>query len=231
MAIPARIPETEAMHAGEQLDLDRYSASARKFIGGEYRKLNEVLIGELGLQPRGRVLEIGPGPGWIGIWLARRLPGIEVVGLELSPDMIHVAERNRAAEGAGNVRFELGDAADLSRFGDASFDGVVSNGSLHHWLDPVAVLSGIARVLKPGGAVAINDNRRDLALPARLLVAVIRAAMRLDPKASGALRAGWKTSIAAAYTAAEVRGLLQRSTLRGCSVREGALDLLIATER
>jgi ubiquinone/menaquinone biosynthesis C-methylase UbiE len=228
--IPARIPESDetcgAIPGGATLDLEAYSRAAKEFIGGEYRKLIAFLVDELGLPPAGRVLEIGPGPGWIGLWLARRLPGIEVVGVELSPDMIRVAERNRAAEGIENARFVQGDAADLGAFEPGSFDGVVSNGSLHHWLDPVAVLSEVARVLKPGGAVAINDNRRDMGFGARALVGLITTAMRLDRDAT-VLRKGWRTSIAAAYTPAEAQEMLGRSQLQGCAVRSGPLDLCI----
>ena len=149
---PGRVLEADAtsgaMPGGEALDLAAYSRAARKFIGGEYRKLNAFVMAELRLNPRGRILEIGPGPGWIGIWLAKQLPGSEIVGFELSPDMIRIAEQNRADEGVENVRFVQGDAADLSRFEAASFDAVVSNGSLHHWLDPVVVFDEVARVLK-----------------------------------------------------------------------------------
>jgi len=218
------------MPEGEALDLAAYSRAARKFIGGEYRKLNAFVMAELRLNPRGRILEIGPGPGWIGIWLAKQLPGSEIVGFELSPDMIRIAEQNRADEGVENVRFVQGDAADLSRFEAASFDAVVSNGSLHHWLDPVVVFDEVARVLKPGGVVAINDNRRDMGFGARALVGVITAAMRFERDAA-ALRAGWRSSIAAAYTEAEVQKMLARSRLAGCAVRTGPLDVLIHSSR
>ena len=218
------------MQGGVALDLAAYGRAARKFIGREYRRLIEFVVAELKLDPRGRVLEIGPGPGWISIWLARQLPGIEIVGLELSPDMIRVAERNRVDEGVENVRFVQGDAADLSGFESASFDGVVSNGSLHHWLRPVVVLDEVARVLKPGGVVAINDNRRDMGLGARAIVRVITAAMRFERDAS-ALRAGWRSSIAAAYTEGEVQEMLRQSRLTGCFVRAGPLDLLIHSPR
>jgi ubiquinone/menaquinone biosynthesis C-methylase UbiE len=228
--IPARVPEADAtsgaIRGGEELDLVAYSRAARKFIGREYRRLNEFIVAELRLNPRGRILEIGPGPGWIGILLAKQLPGSEIVGLELSPDMIRIAEQNRAVEEVENVRFVQGDAADLSKFEAASFDGVVSNGSLHHWLDPVVVFDEVARVLKPGGVLAINDNRRDMGLGGRALVGVITAGMRFERDAA-ALRTGWRSSIAAAYTEAEVRAMLERSRLAECSVKTSPLDLLI----
>ena len=83
---------------------------------------------------------------------------------------------------------------------NGSFDAVISNGSLHHWLDPVAVFNGIARLLKPFGILAIQDGRRDLGFGGRLLVHALMTITRLDPSVPRGMREGWKSSIAAGYT-------------------------------
>lgn len=105
------------------------------------------------------VLEIGSGPGEVALEIARRLPGAEVVGVDLSETMIDAALRRARVEGLdGRVRFVLADAAALP-FPDASVDAVVSTLSLHHWAEPPAVFAEIARVLHPGGTALIYDLR------------------------------------------------------------------------
>ena len=105
------------------------------------------------------VLEIGSGPGEVALEIARRLPGAEVVGVDLAEAMIDSARRRARAEGLdGRVRFVLADAAALP-FPDASIDAVVSTLSLHHWAEPAAVFAEIARVLHPGGTALIYDVR------------------------------------------------------------------------
>jgi len=231
MRIPPRVPESDSTHGAitdaARLQMEEYSRFARKFIGAEYRRLIDQLLGELHLDPRANVLEIGPGPGWLTLWLGQRVPTLHLTGLELSPDMIRVAERNRAEAGVTNVRFVQGDAARMEGLADGEFDAVISNGSLHHWLDPAAVFDCIARVLKPGGLVAISDGRRDLSPTARMLVGALRIAMRLDPVATRPMIDGWKSSIAAGYTPGELGELLCRSRLSNCAVSTGMLDVLI----
>jgi ubiquinone/menaquinone biosynthesis C-methylase UbiE len=229
--IPDRIPEADATSGAipdlVALDMDQYSGCAKRYMGAEYRKLIGRLVSQLGVAFQGRVLEIGPGPGWIGIWLAKHMAGVDVVGVELSADMIRVAEKNRAIERVNNVRFVEGDAANLHGFDDQSVDAVVSNGSLHHWVDPVAVLDEIARVAKPSAVLAVQDGRRDLGFGANRVVRAVMTVMWLDPWAPSGMRRGWNSSIAAAYTPGEVREMLGRSRLRNCEVEEGLLDLLI----
>nr|WP_289230774.1 methyltransferase domain-containing protein [Candidatus Korarchaeum cryptofilum] len=81
------------------------------------------------------------------------LPGSEVIGIDVSEDMIRIARKN--AEGK-NVKFLVGDANKMP-FEDDSFDLVVSTGSLHHWRNPVNVLNEIYRVLRPGRKALIYD--------------------------------------------------------------------------
>lgn len=109
--------------------------------------------------PAARVLEVGCGPGHLSIDLATD-HGLDVTGLDLDPDMIARAQANvarRAAGAGGHVpTFVVGEAAALP-FPDESFDVVVSTFSLHHWSDPVAGLTEIARVLRPDGRALVWD--------------------------------------------------------------------------
>jgi ubiquinone/menaquinone biosynthesis C-methylase UbiE len=109
----------------------------------------------------GRVLEIGPGPGFIAIEIAKLLPGVQIVGLDLSETMINIATGNAREHGVlGRVEFREGDASKMP-FGDASFDFIISSGSLHHWQEPSRIFREVHRVLNPGCRALISDLRSD----------------------------------------------------------------------
>jgi ubiquinone/menaquinone biosynthesis C-methylase UbiE len=124
----------------------------------EYRRL---AAGTAAFIQTGRVLEIGPGPGFITIEIAKLLPGVQVVGLDLSETMIDIATGNAREHGVSErVEFREGDASKMP-FGDASFDFIISSGSLHHWEKPSRIFCEVHRVLKPGCRALISDLRRD----------------------------------------------------------------------
>ncbi|MBN2195839.1 MAG: methyltransferase domain-containing protein [Polyangiaceae bacterium] len=227
--VKPRVPEADETQGAiideAQLDMEGYSRFCKRYLAGEYQKLVSFFVNDLGLNPQGRVLEIGPGPGWIGICLAKELPSVGVVGLELSPDMRRVAQRNIQQEGVASFEVVPGDASAMP-FEDDSFDGVISNGSLHHWLAPVATFDEVARVLKPEGVFVISDGRRDLSLGAEVLYQLLSGFALLDWSVPGRqMRRGWRTSIEAGYTALELRALLDASRLSIAVVREQLFDV------
>jgi SAM-dependent methyltransferase len=97
----------------------------------------------------GAVLDIGCGTGEITARLAERFPQASFVGIDL--DEQHLARaRTRCAASSPRVRFETGDALDLS-FDDAAFDLVVCRHLLQAVPDAARVLAEMRRVLRPGG--------------------------------------------------------------------------------
>jgi ubiquinone/menaquinone biosynthesis C-methylase UbiE len=124
----------------------------------EYRRLAAETAP---LLQAGRILEIGPGPGFIAIEIAKLLPEVRVVGLDVSRTMIDIATSNAHEHGVSErVEFREGDASEMP-FEEASFDFVVSSGSLHHWAEPGRIFSEVHRVLKPGCRGLISDLRSD----------------------------------------------------------------------
>ena len=97
--------------------------------------------------PPGRLLDLGCGAGWTSVFHARR--GYDVVGQDIAPDMIALAERNRIESGLPNLRFVASDYESLGFAGE--FDCAVFYDALHHAEDPQAALASVARALKPGG--------------------------------------------------------------------------------
>jgi ubiquinone/menaquinone biosynthesis C-methylase UbiE len=81
-----------------------------------------------------------------------------VVGIDQSPDFIAVAERLAAKDGvADRVEFAVADAHRLP-FAAASFDAVVAHTLISHVRHPLTVLTEAARVVRPGGVVAVFDG-------------------------------------------------------------------------
>lgn len=106
----------------------------------------------------GRALDVGCGGGHAALELARRQPGLEVVGLDLSAEQVARA-RKRADALGDRVRFVVGSALELP-FEDGSFDLVYSVASIKHWPDRRRGLSECVRVLRPGGWLLVVEADR-----------------------------------------------------------------------
>jgi Methylase involved in ubiquinone/menaquinone biosynthesis len=133
----------------------RYSSLARGPLRWVYRSLARDLAPAV---PRGAtVLDVGTGPGILLAELARRRPDIELIGVDISADMVAAARANLAPYGS-RVTVHTGDVADLP-LADASVDLIVSSLSAHHWAAPAAAVPELARVLRPGGRAYIYDMR------------------------------------------------------------------------
>lgn len=102
----------------------------------------------------GSIVDLGSGTGFLAIEIAKRAPGTQVYGIDLSRQMVKIAEKH--AEGIENVQFRFGDAANLP-FENDSVDFIVSTGSLHHWKRPAKVFDECYRVLKNGSEAWIYD--------------------------------------------------------------------------
>ena len=101
----------------------------------------------------GRTLEVAIGTG---LNLASYPAGVELVGLDLSPEMLELA-RQRAEELRRDVDLRVGDAHALPFDADA-FDAVVCTYSLCNIPDPRSAVAEMKRVLRPGGRLLIVDH-------------------------------------------------------------------------
>jgi SAM-dependent methyltransferase len=102
-----------------------------------------------------RVLDLGCGGGHVTFNVAPLVR--EVVAYDLSPEMLAVVASAAGERGLNNVATRQGIVESLP-FEDGSFDAVLSRFSAHHWRDLDAGLREAARVVKPGGMVAIVDT-------------------------------------------------------------------------
>lgn len=109
------------------------------------------------LQPGQRVVDLGSGGGLDALLAARRVgPAGQVIGVDMTPQMLALAEANRAAAGLDNVEFRQGYIEDLP-VDDGSADVVISNCVLSLSVDKPRVLAEAWRVLVPGGRLAVTD--------------------------------------------------------------------------
>jgi ubiquinone/menaquinone biosynthesis C-methylase UbiE len=120
----------------------------------------------LGLSGGHTVLDVACGPGNFTRSFGRAVGDSGLaVGIDSSETMLERGVRDTERHGPGNVALMRGDAANLP-FVDDGFDAVCCFAALHLFADPFDALSDMARVLRPGGRVAIMTSvRRQMQLP------------------------------------------------------------------
>jgi ubiquinone/menaquinone biosynthesis C-methylase UbiE len=171
----------------------------------------------------GIALEVGPGPGYLGLEWLKKTEGTRLKGLEISEDMLVIARKNAMDYGLSDrVEYLQGDAQKMP-FEDGYFNAVFTNGSLHEWANPVVIINEIDRVLEPGGKYIISDLRRDMIAPIRWFLWLMT-----KPKE---MRHGLITSINASYTLSEIKTILTRTKLQGWQVSKNPLGIVISGQK
>ena len=124
---------------------------------------NPLAIAEL--QQGEVVLDLGSGGG-IDCFLAARQvgPAGQVIGLDMTPDMIKLARRNARQMGVTNVDFRFGEMEEIP-LPDESVDVVISNCVINLSPDKDAVFGEVYRTLRPGGRLSVSDIVTDGELP------------------------------------------------------------------
>ena len=150
------------------------------------------------LRPGEVVVDLGSGGG-LDVFLASKQVGPQgrAIGIDMTPAMIERALANAAAGGFTNVDFHLS-TIDKIPLPDASVDCVISNCVLNLAPDKPAVFREIARVLKPGGRLAVSDIALKHDLPEAIAKSVaayvgcIAGAIRIEDYRAGLLAAGFE---------------------------------------
>lgn len=99
--------------------------------------------------PPARIVEFGCGTGWLGQLFAQR--GYEVIGIDISPDAIALAEQLKAERGLTNASYRVADYEDVRI--DPPADCVLFHDALHHAESEDAALRAAYQALAPGGMV------------------------------------------------------------------------------
>ena len=147
------------------------------------------------------VVDLGSGGG-LDVFLAAQKvgPSGKAIGIDMTPEMIELARRNAEkgndGDGYQNVEFHLAKIDDLP-LSDGSVDCVISNCVINLAEDKSAVFREIARVLKPGGRLAVSDIVLKQPLPKELgenimaYVGCIAGAITIDEYKKGLAEAGF----------------------------------------
>jgi SAM-dependent methyltransferase len=119
-----------------------------------------TLIADLGLPAGSQGLDVGCGVGLYSLWLAEAVgPNGRVVGIEPSAERVDAARSLVAgALGAPRLQFREGDGTKLD-VSDGSLDWVWCGDVLHHIQDTGRALAEFARVVRPGGKIAIKESQ------------------------------------------------------------------------
>ena len=158
------------------------------------------------LNPGEVVLDLGSGGGIDVLLSAKRVgPSGFAYGLDMTDEMLALAEKNKAEAGAENVQFLKGHIEEIP-LPDNSVDVIISNCVINLSADKDAVLREAARVLRPGGRLAVSDIVVEGELP---------EAVRLDMEA---------------YVGC-VAGALERTDYLGRLVRAGFTNASIEPTR
>jgi SAM-dependent methyltransferase len=205
-----RIVEPELMDEAEQ---------ARAYAQADFSEPNQRFVDLLAqLWPghaRGRVADLGCGPGDIALRVAARWPQAQVDALDGSAAMLACAVAAAAREplAAARVRFVQG-LLPGTGLPPASYDLLISNSLLHHLHDPAVLWQELRRLGRPGAGVLVMDLRRPADEAAA--AAIVATYAGDEPEV---LRRDFHASLCAAFTPQEVRAQLAAAGLAGLEVR------------
>jgi ubiquinone/menaquinone biosynthesis C-methylase UbiE len=129
------------------------------------------IIDKVGLTGSERVLELGPGPGYFSVEIARRLTEGRLELFDLQPEMLEKARHQLERAGLSNVGFTAGEASDGLPFPDNTFDIAFLSAVIGEVPDKPACLHSLGQVLKPGARLVFLEAFPD---PDRLSVRALR---------------------------------------------------------
>jgi SAM-dependent methyltransferase len=158
-------------------DLWESGQAYERYVGRWSRRVAERFLAWLAIPPGARWLDVGCGTGALSRTILERAAPAQVVGVDPSEGFVTFA-RSRVAD--DRLRFEIGDAAELP-LADASVDVAISGLVLNFVPDHGRALREKARVVRPGGTVALYVW--DYAGEMQLMRHFWDAAGELDPKA------------------------------------------------
>jgi ubiquinone/menaquinone biosynthesis C-methylase UbiE len=194
-------------------DVEKYFEFFDLSLRQYYTELVETILKPKPIE--GKVLDLGCGFGILGMRICSHDEFSSAVGLESSPVMVRTAEVITSRRGYnGRMSFKIWQDEKLP-FPDGEFDAVVSFMALHKWNNPEKVMAEIERVRKKDSRVYIRDFRRDQpAIAFQLFMQQVRFEMGKE------LAASLKRSAKSAYTAAELKPIIESANLPGYRLDE-----------
>jgi len=180
---PAQVESDDRYARLRNIYADYAPGYDRRFARYSRRTLDEAERA-IARRPPTRLLDVACGTGLLGERLRKRWPSMDIVGVDLSPEMLaRAAERlppssaSRTVHAAEAARTEwLEGSAESLPVDDHDFDAVVCTNAFHLVQESDAALAEFRRVLRPGGRLIIVDWCRDF-LTMRLLLMWLRVTL------------------------------------------------------
>mgnify|MGYP001557891083 CR=1 FL=1 len=126
----------------------------KSLLGWWFRLVQREVLKELELRNNMKVLDVGCGTGYLVEKAAREVDGGLIRGVDVSPEMVKVAQRR--IQRIKNAEVVVADAEKLP-YSKKVFDGVVSTLALHHFPDAQVAVREMARVAKKDGKIVLVD--------------------------------------------------------------------------
>jgi len=199
-----------------KLTVEIYDQMQRRFRDKGWMETKAIIQSGI---TEGTALEVGPGPGYLGLEWLKHTNRTRLTGLDISSDMISVARRNAGEYGFTERTEFVESSGAIMPFDDNQFEASFSSGSLHEWAEVSKTLDEIWRVLKPGGRLFLSDLRRDMLAPVKWFMWLVTKPKEIRP--------GLITSIHAAYTRSEVKALLDKSRFKDFTVSCNPMGLKV----
>ena len=124
-------------------------------IAESMRESGEELVQKIGVTKGMKVLDLGCGDGTTALPEARL--GADVLGVDIAGNLVEAGNRRAKEAGLANLKFQEGDATDLSDLKDGSFDLVVSVFGAMFAPKPFDVAKEMTRVTRPGGRIVMGN--------------------------------------------------------------------------
>ncbi len=205
-----RIPEEELMND---------AAQARSYAEADFEEPHKrvpELFAECfkGIELRGKVLDLGCGPGDVTFRFASCFPNSEILAIDGAAEMIRLAQKRQAAEPeAGNITFMEG-IIPAALIPPARYEAIISSSFLHHLHEPQVLWQTIKRAAREGTIIFVIDLLRpDTKKDASGLVELYCGT---EPEI---LKRDFYNSLLAAFTQEEVRAQLKEAGLMELNVK------------
>jgi SAM-dependent methyltransferase len=124
-------------------------------IAATLRESGEALVERIGVKPGIKVLDLGCGDGTTALPEANL--GADVLGVDISSNLVAAGNRRAKEQGLTNLRFQEGDASNLEQLPDKTFDLVVSIFGAMFAPRPFDVAKEMVRVTRPGGRIVMGN--------------------------------------------------------------------------
>ena len=186
------------------------------------------------LRPGEVVVDLGCGGG-LDVFLAAQKVGPtgKAIGIDMTPEMLELARRNAAQSGVSNAEFHQA-TIDKLPLADATVDCVISNCVINLAPDKRAVFREIARVLKPGGRLAVSDIALRQPLPPEIgaslmaYIGCIAGAISLEEYRTGLAAAGFR-AVEIIESGSDLNAYAMVENQAGCcspAMKEGGLPVI-----